>query len=161
MSPSVCIYLAMDFSAVSVFLVGNIPAKFHSYDLRAFFSHFIERRGFACFHFRHRPEYMHLTPPSDSGRSEEMSQDGCVLVSDHGGDKKKAGSVCCVVAVKHRLEKEFVKLYHGKNWSGLNGESLLHRVKLKPLTLKEGTRTNNYIYSLKTFCVGQTKYEEI
>lgn len=40
----------------SFFLVGNIPPAFRSSDLRGFFSHFAERRGFTCFHYRHRPE---------------------------------------------------------------------------------------------------------
>ena len=39
-------------------LVGNIPVELRSADLRAFFSHLVERRAFACFHFRHRPEHL-------------------------------------------------------------------------------------------------------
>ena len=50
-------------------LVGNIPAELRSADLRAFFSHLVERRAFACFHFRHRPE--HLTVCSDDSPSTE------------------------------------------------------------------------------------------
>lgn len=122
----------MDFSAVSVFLVGNIPAFFHAYDLRAFFSHFTEKKGFACFHFRHRPEYLNTAPTNDGKGEEEveMKQDPAMM--------KKARSVCCVIAVKQGMEGEFVRLYRGKNWSGINGESIRHRVKLKQLQPTEG-----------------------
>ena len=116
---------------MSVFLVGNIPAFFHAYDLRAFFSHFTEKKGFACFHFRHRPEYLN-TAPSNDGRGEEVKQD----VDD--ATMQKAHTVCCVVAVKQGMEGEFVRLYRGKNWSGINGESIRQRVKLKQLQPTEG-----------------------
>lgn len=37
-------------------VVRNIPGKFRSTDLRNFFSDFIERGKFKCFHYKHRPE---------------------------------------------------------------------------------------------------------
>ncbi|MPC17253.1 G patch domain-containing protein 3 [Portunus trituberculatus] len=37
------------------FIIANIPENFHSADLRNFFSEFIEKEAFNCFHFRHRP----------------------------------------------------------------------------------------------------------
>ncbi|XP_066946328.1 G patch domain-containing protein 3-like [Macrobrachium rosenbergii] len=37
------------------FLVTNIPEKFHTPELRNFFSEMIEKGAFNCFHFRHRP----------------------------------------------------------------------------------------------------------
>lgn len=54
----------------SFFLVGNIPPAFRSSDLRGFFSHFTERRGFTCFHYRHRPELPHASALGDETRSE-------------------------------------------------------------------------------------------
>lgn len=48
-------------------LVGNIPVDLRSADLRAFFSHLVERGAFACFHFRHRPEHL----PVDGGGCSE------------------------------------------------------------------------------------------
>ncbi|XP_036359763.1 G patch domain-containing protein 3 isoform X3 [Octopus sinensis] len=41
-------------------VVGNIPAKYHSKDLRNFFSSIVETDGFDCFHYRHRPEVKRL-----------------------------------------------------------------------------------------------------
>ncbi|XP_063875610.1 G patch domain-containing protein 3-like [Scylla paramamosain] len=38
------------------FVISNVPENFHSADLRNFFSEFIEKRAFNCFHFRHRPQ---------------------------------------------------------------------------------------------------------
>ena len=45
-------------SKVSYFLLGNIPSGFRSYNLRAYFSHLVEKGAFLCFHFRHRPEFL-------------------------------------------------------------------------------------------------------
>ena len=125
---------------MSVFLVGNIPASFHAYDLRAFFSHFTEKKGFACFHFRHRPEYLNTTTAptvNDDKEVEEMKEDDPTM--------KKSRSVCCVIAVKQGMEGEFVRLYRGKNWSGINGESIRRRVKLKQLQ-PEPTEGDPYMY---------------
>lgn len=38
------------------FIIANVPENFHSADLRNFFSEFIEKEAFNCFHFRHRPQ---------------------------------------------------------------------------------------------------------
>ena len=51
-------------------LVGNIPVDLRSADLRAFFSHLVERGAFACFHFRHRPEHL---PVHGGGCSEAQT----------------------------------------------------------------------------------------
>lgn len=48
-------------------VVGNIPRRYHSCDLRNFFSRIIETDGFDCFHFRHRPE------ARETGRNPEIS----------------------------------------------------------------------------------------
>lgn len=50
------------------FVIGNIPGHFRSHNLRTFFSQFIEKRGFTCFHFKHRPEHHkhHATSSSHS-----------------------------------------------------------------------------------------------
>ena len=53
----------------SFFLVGNIPRAFRSSDLRGFFSNFAEKRGFTCFHYRHRPEQ----PFTANGQQEEAT----------------------------------------------------------------------------------------
>ncbi|KAG7164704.1 G patch domain-containing protein 3-like [Homarus americanus] len=37
-------------------VVTNIPSSFRSSDLRNFFSEYVEKETFSCFHFRHRPQ---------------------------------------------------------------------------------------------------------
>eukprot|EP00794_Sanderia_malayensis_P013998 gene13998-15456_t len=45
-----------DYLPYSYFYIGNIPIKYHSADLRSYFSQYIEKGAFKCFHFKHRPE---------------------------------------------------------------------------------------------------------
>ncbi|XP_011405377.1 PREDICTED: G patch domain-containing protein 3-like [Amphimedon queenslandica] len=56
-------------NSVSYFLLGNIPRGFRSYNLRAYFSHLVEKEAFVCFHFRHRPEFLNNSggPATPSG----------------------------------------------------------------------------------------------
>ena len=39
-------------------VVRNVPPALHAADLRRFFAHHADRHGFACFHYRHRPEVL-------------------------------------------------------------------------------------------------------
>ncbi|XP_035693575.1 G patch domain-containing protein 3-like [Branchiostoma floridae] len=57
-------------------IVGNIPAHFHSADLRNYFSQFIESGGFDCFHFRHRPEARDGDTAGENNDEESVSQEG-------------------------------------------------------------------------------------
>ena len=121
-------------------LVGNIPGEFHSADLRAFFSHFVEKGGFLCFHFRHRPEQLRRdTVPSGS-------TPGSGDIDEAAKSKPPiAKTTCCVVAVAKGLEHEFQKLYHNKNWSHPDGELLRQQVKITKLrvastSLSESTK---------------------
>ena len=136
----------------SFFLVGNIPGRFHSYDLRAFFSHFVEKGGFHCFHFRHRPEHL----PTKSDRYNLVhDEEGTATASEDSTEQPqgstdaaessvireglsslpeiRTGTTCCVVAVKVALEEEFVQLYRGKNWTDSKGETLPSLVRLRRL----------------------------
>lgn len=136
----------------SFFLVGNIPGRFHSYDLRAFFSHFVEKGGFHCFHFRHRPEHI---PAKSDQHSLVHDEGGTATASDESTEKPggsidaaessviqeglsslpetRTGTTCCVVAVKIALEEEFVQLYRGKNWTDSKGDTLPSLVRLRKL----------------------------
>ena len=60
-------------------IVGNIPKEFHSSDLRAMFSNFIndESKGFKCFHFRHRPEFRHEAGSSGEDKEIKTSSTTC------------------------------------------------------------------------------------
>lgn len=114
--------------ASSFLLVGSIPGEFHSADLRAFFSHFVEKGGFVCFHFRHRPEQLR----GDTTPGESTADSDGPATQDNPSAAK---STCCVIAVAKGLEREFLELYHGKNWSRSDGELLRQRVKLTKLRI--------------------------
>ena len=156
------------------YLIGNIPGGFHSYNLRSFFSHLIENNGFACFHFRHRPEYRKVRSTTESSsrpensieieerRNEEEKRqlDGHqldvsrVVATDtlHGENLStscstlsvKADTLCCVVAVKKEMEKEFMK-YNNQHWtSGEHNEVISqHKVRLQQIQAPTTERTTS------------------
>lgn len=115
----------MELDRCSFYLVGNIPGAFHSSDLRAFFSQFVEKGHFVCFHYRHRPEYQSLftqtasTDNRGSGGSNEA--------------QKAAKTKCCVVAVVRNVGEDFIRLYRNKNWSHSDGKLLGQRVRINKL----------------------------
>ncbi|EDO27871.1 predicted protein, partial [Nematostella vectensis] len=86
-------------------IIGNIPSKLHSADLRAFFSQFIEGKGFDCFHFRHRPE----------GRGRIDGE-----VHDEGKSREK--TTCCIVRLTEEKIDELIRMYHGQNWTDKTGQ---------------------------------------
>ena len=144
-------------------LVGNIPAKLRSADLRAFFSHLVERRAFVCFHFRHRPEHLATAGAQtalDSVGGERQTLDcsvTAVRASSEGqavggnlsvpsestdgrgasGESSEAArassSRCCVVAVAREHEPELLRRYGGRHWARSGGTLLGRKVKLSRL----------------------------
>jgi len=90
------------------FIIENIPVEFHSADLRSYFSQFTEKRGFKCFHYRHRPQ-----------------------VSSSGSDNQHC---CCIVRVEPSMVDEFLHLYSDKSWELASGELLKGTVKISKVT---------------------------
>lgn len=149
----------------SFVLVGNIPSALRSSDLRAFFSHLVEKGGFSCFHFRHRPE--HLAPSqgqelqtegaSTAASSEELSPKGghgggeseasnfrgaADEVAAEGDGVRPAASRCCVVAVERRWVKELLRRYRNRLWAKASGESVGGKVRITKLSVSfEGATT--------------------
>ena len=141
----------------SLFLIGNIPGHYHSYHLRTFFSDFIEKRGFLCFHFKHRPEYerestiQELRENSTASTSNVSTKTESSSINAPGGshsstlsdvrsnakELKKSRTFCCVVVVDDDLKQEFVRSYSCKNWIGENDTVLPQKVRLVPLTRKD------------------------
>lgn len=135
----------------SFVVVGNIPGVLRSSDLRAFFSHLVEKGGFVCFHYRHRPEHVAPRPAlestAQSGNSgsttregpEEREGDAELMASkpSSAGDEgaKAAGTRCCVAAVDKRLEEEFLSRYRGRHWARSGGELLRRKVKISRLSV--------------------------
>ncbi len=112
-------------SSSSFLLVGNIPGRFRSSDLRAYFSQLIEKNSFLCFHYRHRPERLAASDTHDSAPSAPSAPRSC----------------CCVVAVIKGAEGELYRLYHDKNWAYPDGELLRARVRVSNLAISLGETT--------------------
>lgn len=113
---------------VSKFMViGAIPRDFHSSDLRAHFSQFVERKAFSCFHYKHRPEVLKAAssklPSATDGHSAAIS----------ASEALPSQTNCCIVAVVNGLGEEFIKSYSGKNWSRPGGELLARRARIHRL----------------------------
>jgi len=80
------------------FYVGNIPKEFKSADLRTFFSDYVEKESFYCFHYRHRPEII-----------KEMNK-------IENGFSFKEQTCCCIVSIKKRFASDFQQKYHKREW---------------------------------------------
>lgn len=132
----------------SFVVVGNIPGILRSSDLRAFFSHLVEKGGFVCFHYRHRPEHVAPRPAlestAQSGSSGSTTREGlegdAELVASEppsAGEEgvKAAGTRCCVAAVDKRLEEEFLSRYRGRHWAKPGGELLRRKIKISRLSV--------------------------
>ena len=94
-----------DNSEIIYIYVGNIPKDFRSADLRIFFSEFIEKGAFECFHFRHRPETAQIKIDKES---EDIAE------------TKETNTTCCIVKLKKKPFKKFKKKYHKRRWYGVN-----------------------------------------
>ena len=93
------------------YIVGNIPSQFRSADLRAYFSQFTEKKGFICFHYRHRPQIAMGT-------------------TDGSKDKNESNDCCCIVKVDPNMIDEFLHLYNNQPWELANGELIEGSVKI-------------------------------
>lgn len=142
--------LEKDARNCSFVLVGNVPGVLRSSDLREFFSHIVEKRGFVCFHYRHRPEHVASAPftaasdeaplrecPEEREGDVELVQSLTSEASTADGDGRAtaASTRCCVAAVDKRLEEEFLSRYRGRHWARSGGELLRRKVKISRLSV--------------------------
>ncbi|TRY71161.1 hypothetical protein TCAL_05207 [Tigriopus californicus] len=106
-------------------LVRNIPADWHSSDLRGFFSEFIESQKLECFHFRHRPEIKttasvtSVTSTPSTGTAPSSSTD----------------TRCCLIKIPTSHSIGFLARYHQAHWADrqevdLLTKCLIQRVKV-------------------------------
>ena len=93
------------------YIVTNIPSQFRSADLRAYFSQFIEKKGFTCFHYRHRPQV-------------------AMAATDESKDANQNSYCCCIVKVDHNIVDEFLHLYNNQPWELASGELVEGSVKI-------------------------------
>lgn len=119
------------------FLIGNIPASFRSASLRNFFSYFVEKKAFVCFHYRHRPEQIRHKEPLEESAAPIHSKE----IQSKSNSTDIAESRCCVVAVEPKFEKEFAEMYRNKNWSHSDGSLLASKVRSSKLKVKFSSST--------------------
>ena len=91
------------------YIIGNIPPQFRSADLRGYFSQFTEKKGFECFHYRHRPQ---------------------VVITTADGSLDQNNYCCCIVKVQPNMVDEFLHLYNNKTWELADGELVTGSVKI-------------------------------
>ncbi len=123
----------------SYFYIGNIPSQYHSVDLRAYFSQYIEKGAFRCFHFKHRPEnispsssddYLGLNEYNDgqpfkiienTSRSSSRSKN---VVSDNGSVLLRTETVCSLVQIHDENISEIVTKCLESPWYNKDGKLL-------------------------------------
>merc|ERR1740139_964865 len=116
---------------VNYLIISNIPYDYHTSDLRKFFSDYVERERFTCFHFRHRPERRKNLPNTTKstpkpktffgdtsflGRS-LLGTETCSRIHGKGEEsKKERPTTCCLVKMSTSHCQLFLKTYHRKQW---------------------------------------------
>ncbi|XP_059424568.1 G patch domain-containing protein 3 isoform X2 [Carassius carassius] len=118
---------------VTFFVVNNIPAQFRSAELRNYFSQFVESKGFACFHYRHRPELR--LQAADNNGSRERSAEG--------------KTCCCVVSVRSRESDRFVTMYLGNHWIDSKGNWLRRKCLIRRVRVSEQAEHDSFPYKTK------------
>jgi hypothetical protein len=104
-------------------IVGNIPAELHSADVRAFFSQFVEEKGFLCFHYRHRPEVQKDCKQKDSTQNTKKTQTTC----------------CCIIKLYKNKMDEFIKMYNGQNWVDKEGKLFTQKALISRIRMSCGS----------------------
>ncbi|XP_041456502.1 G patch domain-containing protein 3-like [Lytechinus variegatus] len=136
-------------------ILANIPADFHSADLRNYFSQFIESNGFSCFHFRHRPETKQREKDdpssytSPSGKSSDfypklgqLEQSTSATFSAGVEDVQvQANNVrktfCCVLKLEEHKMSKFIRMYHKKPWIDKKGAIMSSRCFISRIKVAE------------------------
>lgn len=115
-------------------LVSNIPQTYHSSDLRNYFSQFLERGLFDCFHFRHRPEKLKCRSDATT-----VNQSDLVPVETR----------CCVVKLKKCHLHELITMYNRKCWLNRQGESIKSLCRIFKITVSDDQEGKACICLLK------------
>ena len=129
------------FSGDSYIAITNIPSRFHTADLRAYFADFIEDQSFTCFHFRHRPEKpkeantnstlmtqnsSSQPQPSSSSSSNYVSNETTMTnMNGKSNDRIQTTNVsycCCVAKIKSSQLTQFLERYNNQNWTDDSNE---------------------------------------
>lgn len=141
-------------------LIGNIPEKLRSADLRAFFSQFIESQGFICFHYRHRPENklfssVHpITTESTENNDNNTERQSSSESQDSKGLDRNANKVkhsetkCCVTIMEKGKFPNFMRCYRRRIWTDkegnyLNSRIFISAIKINDLNVADPVDINN------------------
>nr|XP_021322436.1 G patch domain-containing protein 3 isoform X3 [Danio rerio] len=126
---------------VTYFVVNNIPGRFRSADLRNYFSQFIESGGFACFHYRHRPELRVTSGACEAGEGEARPA--------APADGKQWSSCCCVVSVRAQESDRFIRMYSGNQWIDSSGNWLRNTCLIRRVRVSEQSDCDLFPYKTK------------
>ncbi|NP_001074099.1 G patch domain-containing protein 3 [Danio rerio] len=126
---------------VTYFVVNNIPGRFRSADLRNYFSQFIESGGFACFHYRHRPELRVTSGACEAGE--------CEARPAAPADGKQWSSCCCVVSVRAQDSDRFIRMYSGNQWIDSSGNWLRNTCLIRRVRVSEQSDCDLFPYKTK------------
>ncbi|CAE1312660.1 G patch domain-containing protein 3 [Acanthosepion pharaonis] len=129
-------------------VVGNIPSRYHSSDLRNFFSRIIETDGFDCFHFRHRPEARETerNPEISLNCTQNNTQD---WQETHGilktkkKDPKLSDTCCCVIRLSESQYKNLMQMYNCRHWITEKGECMRNVCHIKKIKLNSKSQGDN------------------
>ena len=135
-------------------IVHNIPKTFHARDLRNYFSQFLEKGCFICFHYRHRPEVQETASSAEHSCADQTSAIVAEAASDtaepgtgsqsgpsgggsSGGRVHRRSHVACCATLKlpRRHLAEFLSLYDRKHWVDSGGSYLSRRCFISRLRL--------------------------
>ena len=133
-------------------VIGNIPADYHSADLRNYFSMFIEDGGFTCFHFRHRPELRIPEKERESPSSAQTSSGAALHQQAQAGlsqsdqqhveapssVRPKSKTTCCVVKLTVNKLDELIQRYHRTHWLDSNGDCMSQLCLISPVKVSGG-----------------------
>ena len=99
-------------------IIFNIPSQFGASDLRRFFTTFVEKEAFECFHFKRRPENK-LVGFSRKSFLEDFSESDSEIQDVQN---------CAIARLSRRREVEaFLDYYHLKHWTDRNHDDLSRR----------------------------------
>lgn len=129
----------------TVFLLGNIPKNYHSHNLRNYFSDFIEKHGFICFHYKHRPEHLKNGKLNDELhlQNNQPNQQASQTDGQASGSTKR-NTCCCVVVVQNSFENDFIKAYRGKKWKDNKGVDIHQQVVISYICKSKDIRASDH-----------------
>ena len=116
----------------NVIVIFNIPPQFGSADLRRFFTTFVEKKAFKCFHYKRRPE----NKLEGFSRNQFLSDIPSSSNEESNSIEEPTSSIqnLALVEVSSSNDLEvFIDYYHLKHWTDRNHEDLSRRCLAFPL----------------------------